>query len=86
MATSELTERSPMYVNESLYREFHARYGTRAADLILFYTQTKLYGDKFLRAWYPQRTYYRYRHTLVTDGYLSVDEFESIGGRKAYVP
>lgn len=86
LATTEQTEGVKMVIDDTLYQEFRQRYGTVAADLIIFYTQAKLYGDSFLRLWYPQATYYRYRHTLVRDGYLSLDGFKSIGGGKPYWP
>jgi hypothetical protein len=87
LATAESTaEGGKMLIDDTLYQEFRQRYGTIAADLIIFYTQLGLYGDKFLRMWYPERTYYRYRHTLVRDGYLSIDQFRSKGGGVAYWP
>ena len=85
METLELTERSRMHVNESLYREFYQRYGAKAADLIIFYTQMTLYGDAFVRGWYPQSSYYSMRHTLVRDGYLDITVFRSLGGGRAYI-
>jgi hypothetical protein len=86
LATIEQTEGGNMLIDETLYHEFRMRYGTVAAELIIFYTQKKLYDDSFLRSWYPRATYYRYRHILVRDGYLSLDEFKSIGGGKPYWP
>lgn len=73
-------------VDENLYNEFARRYGVRnASNLIIFYHQCKEYGDGFLRLWYNERTYYRYRHRLVRDGYLQVDEFLGKGGGPAFI-
>lgn len=73
-----------MIINETLFREFRTRYGARAGELIIFYTNVRdLADDRVIRALYSQRSYYRYRHTLVRDGYLNIDEFRSIGGGPA---
>lgn len=80
-------EEKEVVINDTLYNEFAHRYGvTNANSLIIFYQQCKNFGDKFLRLWYNERTYYRYRHTLVRDGYLHVTEFLGKGGGPAYVP
>lgn len=80
-------ERKPMVIDETLYAELRGRYGSVAGELIIFYTHVKQYqDDRIVRALYPQRTYYNYRHILVRDGYLSLDEFRSIGGGTAYWP
>ena len=80
-------ERQPtMIIDDTLYREFRQRYRA-AAELTIFYTQVKQYrDDRIIRALYPETTYYRYRHTLIRDGYLSLDDFRSKGGGQAYWP
>ena len=77
-------ERSPMIIDDTLYREFRGRYGWAAGEMVIFYTQVKNYADdRILRALYAETTYYRYRHKLVRDGYLSLDDFKSKGGGPA---
>lgn len=70
-------EREPMVIDDTLFQEFRQRYGTIAGDLIIFYHQLLQYGDNFVRAWYPQATYYRYRNALISGGYLYLIDFKS---------
>lgn len=66
-----------MEIDEALYYRFRRRYGTLAANLIIFYTKCKSHDDRHLREHYSERSYYRYRHKLLGDGYLTVADFQA---------
>lgn len=66
-----------MIIEESLFEEFRRRYGNVGANLVIFYTMVKSYGDMVVRMYFPVRSYYRYREALIRDGYLTWDDFRS---------